>query len=59
VEHCGIDLHLKSSDVCVLGEGGRVSERSRIPTTEKAFRRWFGGREPMCICIEASGCRRG
>jgi len=55
VEHCGIDLHLKSSEVCVLDEAGRVSERAHIPTTEKAFRRWFGCREGMRICIEASG----
>ena len=55
MEHCGIDLHLKSSEVCVLDEAGSVSERSRIPTSEASFRRWFGGRERMCICIEASG----
>ena len=55
MEHCGIDLHLKSSEVCVLDEAGAVSERARIPTTEKALRRWFGGRERMRICIEASG----
>lgn len=55
MEHCGIDLHMKSSEVCVLDEAGSVSETSRIPTTEKALRRWFGGREAMRICIEASG----
>jgi hypothetical protein len=52
VEHCGIDLHLKSSEVCVVDEAGVVSERARIPTTEKALRRWFGGRERMRIGIE-------
>jgi transposase len=55
VEHCGIDLHLKSSEACVVDGAGVVSERARIPTTQKALRRWFGGREPMRICIEASG----
>jgi hypothetical protein len=55
VEHCGIDLHLKSSEVSLLDEAGAVSERARIPTTETSFRRWFGGREGMRICIEASG----
>ena len=55
MEHCGIDLHLKSSEACVLDGAGAVSETARIPTTEKAFRRWFGGRERMRICIEASG----
>ena len=55
MENCGIDLHMKSSEVHLLGEDGRMSETSRIPTTEASFRRWFGGRAPMRICIEASG----
>ncbi len=55
MENCGIDLHLKSSEVCVVDESGETSERAKIPTTEKSFVRWFGGREPMRICIEASG----
>ena len=53
MEHCGIDLHLKSSEVCVLDEAGRVSERSRIPTSEVGLRRWFRGRAGMQICLEA------
>lgn len=55
MENCGIDVHGKSSEVHLVDEGGVVSERVRIPTTEKAFRRWFGGRKRMRICIEASG----
>lgn len=55
MEHCGIDLHNKSSELCVVDEAGAVSERARIPTTERALRRWFGGREGMRICVEASG----
>jgi len=55
VDNCGIDLHLKSSEVCVVDEAGETSERATIPTTEKALVRWFGSREPMRICIEASG----
>ena len=55
MENCGIDLHLKSSEVCVVDESGEISERAKIPTTEKSFVRWFGGRAPMRICIEASG----
>jgi hypothetical protein len=51
VEHCGIDLHLKSSEVHLLDEAGVLSERARIPTTERSLRRWFGGRERMQICI--------
>ena len=55
MENCGIDLHLKSSEVCVVDESGETSERAKIPTTEKSFVRWFGGRAPMRICVEASG----
>jgi hypothetical protein len=33
VENCGIDLHLKSSEVCVVDESGEISERAKIPTT--------------------------
>jgi transposase len=55
VEKCGIDLHVKSSEVCVVGEDGGVVERARIPTTEASLRRWFGRRDRMRICIEASG----
>jgi transposase len=55
VEHCGIDLHMKSSEVVVLDEQGREAERSRIPTTEASLRRWFAERQRMRICIEASG----
>lgn len=55
VEHCGIDLHTKSSEVAILEEGGDEADRARIPTTESGLRRWFGGRAPMVICLEAGG----
>ncbi len=55
MDNCGIDLHLKSSEVYVVDESGEASERARIPTTEASLRRWFGGRARMRICIEASG----
>ena len=55
MEHCGIDLHSKSSEVAVLDERGECGERARIPTTESSLRRWFGGRAPMVICLEAGG----
>ena len=44
MENCGIDLHLKSGEVCVVDESGEPNERAKIPTTEKSFVRWFGGR---------------
>jgi transposase len=55
MEHCGIDVHVASSEICVLDEGGGVSERAKIPTTQASLGRWFGGRERMRICIEAGG----
>jgi transposase len=55
MEHCGIDLHSKSSEVAVLDAGGEQIEGARIPTTEAAFGRWFGARAPMVICLESGG----
>lgn len=55
MEHCGIDLHTKSSEVAIIDAGGAVREEARIPTTEASFVRYFGRREPMVICIEAGG----
>lgn len=55
MEHCGIDLHTKSSEVVVIGEGGEIVEHAKIPTTETALRRWFGNRDAMVVCIEACG----
>ncbi|MDH3523746.1 MAG: IS110 family transposase [Acidobacteriota bacterium] len=34
MKHLGIDVHLRSSEVCELSERGKVLDRSRIPTTE-------------------------
>ena len=55
MEHCGIDLHQKSSQVTVVDEEGEVLERATIPTREAAIRRWFGRRARMRILLEASG----
>ncbi len=45
MDNCGIDLHLKSSEVCVVDEVGEIAERAQIPTTERSFVRWFGNRK--------------
>ncbi len=55
MEHCGIDLHQKSSQVSVVDDDGEVLERATVPTTEAGIRRWFGKRERMRILLEASG----
>ncbi len=55
MEHCGIDLHQKSSQVTVVDAEGEVLERATIPTTRVGLERWFGRRERMRILVEASG----
>lgn len=55
MEHCGIELHAKSSQVTVVDEDGEVMERASLPTTRRALERWFGGRAGMRILVEASG----
>ncbi len=37
MEHCGIDLHTKSSEVAIIDEGGELCEKGQIPTTEASF----------------------
>ena len=44
MENCGIDLHLKSSEVCVVDKSDETNERTKNSTTEGSFVRWFGGR---------------
>ncbi len=44
MENCGIDLHLKPGELCVVDESGETYERAKIPTTEKSFVGWLGGR---------------
>ncbi len=55
MEHCGIDLHQKSSQVSVVDDEGEILERATIATTEAAIRRWFGRRLRMRVVLEASG----
>jgi transposase len=55
VEHCGIDLHAKSSEAAVIGEEGAFDEPACIPTTEPSFMRWIGNRAPLAIWLEAEG----
>ena len=38
MDHIGIDVHKKESQICILGEGGELSER-RIRTEPRAVRR--------------------
>jgi transposase len=56
VEHFGIDLHQKHSEICGLDAEGRVKYQHRIATTETGLRRVFGRRKPCRIVVE-SGCQ--
>jgi transposase len=56
VDHFGIDLHQKHSEICGLdGEGG-VKYQKRVTTSEASFRRVFGKRKASRVVIE-SGCQ--
>ena len=54
MEYCGIDLHDRNSEVCILDEAGEVMERVRVSTTRAALRRFFGRRERMRVAMEAT-----
>jgi transposase len=54
VFHIGIDVHSKYSEVCIVGETGKVSERRRIATTEASLRRFFGRRPTCRVVLESS-----
>ncbi len=36
MDHVGIDVHQKYSEICILTSGGKVKKRQQIPTTEAA-----------------------
>ena len=42
MDHIGIDVHKEESQICILGERGKLSEQ-RIRTTPERFRSgWCG-----------------
>ena len=53
MDHLGIDLHKKSSQICLLTPGGELLER-RIQTTRDSFAAALGSRPRTRILIEAS-----
>lgn len=53
MEHIGIDVHKKDSQVCILMDTGEVVER-RIRTDRARFAELLGDRERTKILIEAS-----
>jgi len=53
MEHIGIDVHKKESQICILAEGGGLIER-RIRTEPGRFAEVLGDRPRARIVIEAS-----
>ena len=53
MDYVGIDLHKKESQVCILNEGGQLSE-CRIRTEPRRFAEVLGGRPRARILLEAS-----
>jgi hypothetical protein len=53
MDHTGIDVHKRGSQICILAEGGELIER-RIRTEPERFAAVLGGRPRARIVIEAS-----
>src|SRR5215831_910611 len=53
MDHIGIELHKRESQICILAEGGELIER-RIRTDPHSFAELLGERAPACILLEAS-----
>ena len=53
MDHIGIDLHKKDSQICILAEGGELIER-RIRTDPHRFAELLGERGPARILLETS-----
>ena len=52
MEHIGIDVHQKYSEICVVSEQGEIVIRQRITTTESQLRSFFKGRPQSRVIIE-------
>ncbi len=55
MRHCGIDVHLKTSDLCVLSSAGKVLGRERFASTQAGFRKQFEGVARMRVVMESGG----
>ena len=53
MDHIGIDVHKRESQICILGEGGTILEQ-RIRTEPERFAAVLGARPRARILIEAS-----
>lgn len=55
MDYCGIDVHQKESEICILNEEGDVIERTRIRTTRQVLTGYFDKRDQMRVIMEAGG----
>jgi transposase len=53
MEHIGIDVHKKETQICILTEDGELIER-RVRTLADRFTEMLGSRHPARILLEAS-----
>ena len=53
MDHIGIDLHKRESQICLLAEGGELIER-RIRTEPQRFAEALGGRATAQVLLESS-----
>jgi len=53
MDHIGIDVHKRESQICILGEGGTILEQ-RIRSEPERFAAVLGARPRARILIEAS-----
>src|SRR5215469_17159442 len=54
MEHIGIDVHKKESQICILGEDGQVVAERRVRTEGERFAALLGGKTKARVLIEAS-----
>ena len=53
MEHIGINIHKRESQICILTPEGEILEQ-RIPSTRERFATVFGGRPPARVLLEAT-----
>ena len=54
MEHIGIDVHKKESQICILGEDGQVVVGRRVRTERDRFAAALGGKAKARVLIKAS-----
>ena len=53
MEHIGIDVHKRETQICILTPEGELIER-RIQSTRQKFTAMFKDRPPACVLLEAT-----